>query len=84
MKAEIVRKVVEPIVARLCESWTANERQRSKMNSTEMRFQRRIKNKTRLDKIRNEVHRDEVKVESIEVTIKMARTCYKNGRRKRG
>ena len=48
---------------------------------------RRIKNKTRLDRIRNEVYRDELKVKLIEVTlqretIKMARACYKNGRRK--
>ena len=43
-------------------------RDRSKMNSTETRFLR-IKSKTRLDGIRNEVYRDELKVESIEVTI---------------
>ena len=39
------------------------------MNSTEMRFRRRIKSETRLDRIRNEVHREELKVESIKVTI---------------
>ena len=46
------------------------------MNSTEMRFLRRIKTRldrikieTRLDRIRNEIYRDdELKEESIEVT----------------
>ena len=41
------------------------------MNSTKMRFLRRIKNKTRLDRMRNEVCRDELKVESTEVTIQL-------------
>lgn len=35
------------------------------MNSTEMRFLRKIKNETKLDKIKNEVHNDEPKVELI-------------------
>ena len=51
-----------------CESWTTNERQRSKMNSTKTRFIKKPKNKTGLDRIRNEVYRDELKVESTEVT----------------
>ena len=38
------------------------------MDSIKMRFLRRIKNKTRLDRMRNEVYRGEVKVESIKVT----------------
>ena len=43
------------------------------MNSTEMRFLRRIKNKIRLDRIRNEVYRDELKVKSTEVTKQRGR-----------
>ena len=39
------------------------------MNDTEMRLLRKIKNKTRLDRMRNEVNRDELKIESIEMTI---------------
>ena len=69
VKAEVTRRVVKPILAQSCESWTTNERQRSKMNSTEMRLFRRIKNKTRLERITNEVYRDELKVESTVVTI---------------
>ena len=33
------------------------------MNNTEMRFLKRIKSKTRLDRIRNEVNRNELKGE---------------------
>ena len=60
------QKSFKPILAHLCESSTPNERQRSKMNNTEMRFPRRIKNKTGLDRIRTEVYRDELKVKSIQ------------------
>ena len=58
VKAEVVRRVLKPILAHsCCESWTTNERQRRKMNNTEeMRFLKRIKNKTRLDGIRNELY----------------------------
>ena len=43
VKPEMVRRVVKPILGRSCESWTTNEKQRSKMNSIEMIFLRRIK-----------------------------------------
>lgn len=39
------------------------------MNGTEMRFLWRIENKTRLDRIKNEVYREELKVIPIEVTV---------------
>ena len=60
--AEVVRRVVKPVLAHSCESCTTNKRQRSKMK-------RIIENKTKLDGIRNEVYRDELKVELIEVRI---------------
>lgn len=62
MKNENGKVVTDTILTHSCESWTTNEIQRSKMNSTEMRFLRRIKNKTRLDRIRNEEYSDELKV----------------------
>ena len=68
VKTDVARGVVKPTLAHSCELWTTNEREKSKMNSTLMRFPRRIKNKTRLYRIRNEVHGDELKVESMEVT----------------
>ena len=43
VKAEVVGRVVKPIMAHLCESRTTNERQRRKMNSAEKRFLTRIK-----------------------------------------
>ena len=43
VKADVVRRFEKPILAHSCESWTTSEKQRSKMNSTETRFPRRIK-----------------------------------------
>ena len=52
------------------------------MNSTEKRFLRRIKNKIRLDRIRNEVYRNELKVEKIELgQLRLVRVTRIGGER---
>ena len=69
VKADVVRRAAKPTFAHSRESWTINERQRSKMNSTETRFLKRKRNKTRLDRIRNEAYGDELKMETTEVMV---------------
>lgn len=68
-KAEVVKKIVKPILTYASESWVTTEKQRQSINSVEMRFLRKIKGKTRRDRIRNEVFREQLNIQPIEWNI---------------
>lgn len=63
-----IKNVIKPILTHTCESWTTNEKQRSKINGMKMRYARKFKIKPELDTITNGTYRQEFKVEPIDVT----------------
>jgi uncharacterized protein YukE len=69
IKTEIVKKIVKPTLTYACESWTLTQKQKSRITSTEMRFLRRIEGKTRKDKIRNQIFRENLNIVPVETTI---------------
>lgn len=69
IKVEVVKKVVIPTLIYGSESWTLTDRNMSRVNATEMRFLRKIEGKTRRDRIRNEVFRENLKIKPIEKII---------------
>ena len=54
-----------PILTYGCESWVLTKDIRSRIQAAEMKYLRRIKGITRRDRVRNEVVRQELKVEPI-------------------
>ena len=68
-KVQVIKTVVKPILTYASESWTTTDRQKSKLRATEMRFLRKIKSKTKRDRIRNEVFYRHLQIEPITVTI---------------
>lgn len=48
-KTEVVRKIVKLILTYDSESWSTTERQKSKLNATEIEFLRKIKGNTKRD-----------------------------------
>ena len=69
VKAEIVKKIVKPTLTYSCESWVLTERLKSKINSMEMRFLRKIQGRSRKDKIRNEIYRKQLNIIPVEETV---------------
>lgn len=68
-KVEIYKKVAVPVLTYSSESWTTTEKHQSRLTSMEMRFLRKIENKTKLDRIKNEVHRQNLKIKPIKHKI---------------
>lgn len=63
IKTQAYKKVVIPIIYG-AETWTITDK--LILNTTKMRFIRKIENKTRRDKIRNATHRQNLKLRPIE------------------
>lgn len=72
IKAEIVKKIMKPVLTYGSETWTTNERIRSKITSIEMRFLRKIEGKTKKDRIRNEVFRKNLDIVPVAITVEQA------------
>lgn len=66
VKTEVVKKVVRPTILYGSETWTLYEKNISRINAMEMRFLRKIEGKTRRDKIRNEIIRQQLRIEPIQ------------------
>lgn len=71
-KVEVAKKVMKPVLTFGSETWTTTESQRKKLTSVEMRFLRKIKGKTRRDRIRNEVFRRDLGIIPVEESIKQS------------
>lgn len=69
IKAEVVKKVVMPVLIHGSEAWTTTGKHKSKITSCEMRFLRRIENKTRRDYIRNDTFRNNLNTKAANVLI---------------
>lgn len=69
-KIKIFNAIYRPILTYGCETWVLNDRQKSKIQATEMKYLRRVKGVTKLDRIKNQDIRDELETESIMDFIK--------------
>lgn len=65
IKTEVVKKVVRPTIMYSSETWTLTEKHKSRLNAMEMRFLRRIENKTKKDRIRNDTYRHNLQMEPV-------------------
>lgn len=68
-KVEVFKKVVTPILIYGCESWTTVNKHKSRVESMEMRFLRKIEDKTRRDHIRNTTFRENLKTKAVAISV---------------
>ena len=68
-KMSIFNAIYCPTLIYGCESWTLDNRDKSRLQATEMKFLRRSVGKTKRDKVRNVNIREKVKTDSLEVKI---------------
>lgn len=72
LKARIFNMCIVPILTYGCQTWSFTKRQRSRMETTQRRMERRMLNKTWKDKIRNEDLKKRSQVVDVaEQTIKL-------------
>lgn len=64
-KIKIYKTIYLPTLTYGCESWVLSDRQKSKLQATEMKFLRRVENITKLDRIKNEDIRDRLQVTPV-------------------
>ena len=66
----VFNATVVPMLRYGCETWTTLKRHENRLQSTEVRFLRRVEGVTKLDRVRNEDIRQRLKQEAI---VKVAR-----------
>ena len=74
IKTRVYQKVVRPSLIYGSESWMLSEMNYSKVKEMEMRFLRRIKGITRMDRIRNTVVVEELTIVPIENVIEQSQS----------
>jgi len=76
-KVTVFEAVAVPTLTYGCESWVLKEREKSRLQATEMRVLRKIAGVTRMDRIRNETVRERLGVESVLEKVERRRECWK-------
>ena len=70
--------VTIPTLPRLtygCEVWVLTEREKSRLQATEMRMLRMIASESRLDHVRNETVRERLRLEPLLKKVERRREC---------
>lgn len=65
-KIKVYKAVYRPTLTFSCESWALNRRQKSRIKAVEMKYLRRVKGVTRLNKIRNESICQDLEIEPLQ------------------
>jgi Reverse transcriptase (RNA-dependent DNA polymerase)/Endonuclease-reverse transcriptase len=68
-KMSVFKAVYRPVLTYGCEAWVLTKNEKSKLQAAEMKYLRRSIGVTKMDKVRNEVIRSELKTESIQQFI---------------
>ena len=66
-----------PVLTYSSESWIVKESDRSKIQTAEMRFLRKVKGCTRRDQIRNDVIREELNIYSVNEKVEEYKENWK-------
>ena len=76
-KVTVFEAVAIPALTYGCESWVQTEREKSRLQATEMRVLRKIAGVTRLDQVRNETVRDRLRLKPVLKKVERRRECWK-------
>ena len=69
------KTMATPVLTYGCESWVPSQKDNNRIQDTEMKFLRRVKGITKLDRIRNEDVRKELRIYAMN-KIKQKRTDW--------
>lgn len=64
-KLNVYRTVFRPVLTFGCETWVLTKRQKSKLQAAEMKYLRRVRGVTKIDKMRNIQIRKDLEVQSV-------------------
>ena len=74
-KVTVYEAVVIPTLTYRCETWVLKEREKSRLQATEMRVLRKITGVSRLDHVRNETVRERLGLEPVLKKVERRREC---------
>ncbi|XP_044766741.1 uncharacterized protein LOC123322785 [Coccinella septempunctata] len=65
-KMNVYKAIYRPILTFACESWVLDRRQRSRMQAMEMKYLRKVKEITRMHRVRNDLIREDIGIEPLQ------------------
>lgn len=75
-KMTVFKTIYRPILTYGCESWVLNQRQRSKIQAIEMKYLRKVRSVTRKDRIRNDIIRKNLQIQSMQEFIEQRQLSW--------